>query len=66
MENKVENVLIAGDKLENIKQSWIAEQNEYQARISEKDQEDWEGEVSYLGALDISFIVGDDYNSCAC
>ena len=66
MENELENDVIAGDELENIKQSWIAEQNEYQARISEKDPEDWKSNFSYLGGLDISFIVGDDVNACAC
>ena len=66
MEKKLEHVVIAGDELENIKQSWIAEQNEYQARITEKDQEDWKSNFSYLGGLDISFIVGDDVNACAC
>ena len=66
MEMELENVVIVGDELENIKQSWIAEQNVYQARISEKDQEYWKSNFSYLGGLDIIFIVGDDINACAC
>ena len=66
MENELEDDVIAGDEVENIQQSWIAEQNEYQAKISEKDPEDWKSNFSYLGGLDISFIVGDDVNACAC
>eukprot|EP00092_Neocalanus_flemingeri_P030001 GFUD01032571.1.p1 GENE.GFUD01032571.1~~GFUD01032571.1.p1 ORF type:complete len:324 (-),score=94.56 GFUD01032571.1:182-1153(-) len=66
MEDKLDKLGIADDELENIKQAWIAEQKEYRSRIVEKDPKDWSNKFSYLGGLDISFIVGDDVNACAC
>merc|ERR1719186_2046665 len=66
MEDAVDKLVIADDDLGNIQQAWIAEQKEYKSRTIEKDLAGWSNEFSYLGGLDISFIVGDDVNACAC
>jgi len=54
------------DELETIKEKWIKEQSKYEGKIREADPANWDGSFTHLGGLDISFIVGDDVNACAC
>ena len=55
--------------MDGVKDTWIVKQLEIKNQISDKDcslirteDEHWK----YVGGLDISFIVGDDVNACAC
>ena len=53
--------------LELVKEAWIVEQDLYRSKVSDEDPVGWCGDTfSYLGGLDISFIIGDDINACAC
>eukprot|EP00088_Acartia_fossae_P037969 TRINITY_DN3921_c0_g2_i1.p1 TRINITY_DN3921_c0_g2~~TRINITY_DN3921_c0_g2_i1.p1 ORF type:complete len:284 (+),score=46.16 TRINITY_DN3921_c0_g2_i1:586-1437(+) len=52
---------------ENLKLKWTQEQNIIKSKIVLSDTRDWSSLDDILvGGLDISFIVGDDVNACAC
>ena len=52
--------------LDYLKETWTRQQEEYKLRIEENDLTDFSSNWRYVGGLDISFIVGDDVNACAC
>lgn len=53
--------------LEHQKEIWKREQDEIRKLVKQEDTRDWEAATQILvGGLDISFIVGDDTNACAC
>ena len=59
MENTKEDV-------EALKKLWAAEQNGFKTQIVQVDSSDMKIDCEYVGGLDISFIIGDDVNACAC
>merc|ERR1711915_14856 len=61
--HKMEN---AEEDVEALKQLWAAEQNEFKTQIVETDSSNMNIDCEYIGGLDISFIIGDDVNACAC
>jgi len=52
--------------LEDLKEDWTRKQEEYKFRVDENDSTDFPASWRYVGGLDISFIVDDDVNACAC
>lgn len=51
--------------LEVTKARWIQEQLLLSQRVTEEDCEEV-NKVQYFGGLDVSFIIGDPVNACAC
>ena len=55
-------------EMEELKNTWSFQQSELRNKIIEIDSDvklkndEWK----YVGGLDISFIIGDDVNACAC
>jgi len=55
------------EALEGVKAAWLQEQNLIKEKISLTDSQGWDNlDEILVGGLDISFIVGDDVNACAC
>ena len=58
--------MLSEKNLEDLKEEWSRKQEEYKLRVEENDLTDLLAGWKYVGGLDISFIVGDDTNACAC
>jgi len=56
------------EDLVELKNKWTKEQEMIKSKIIYKDTKDWNSSLGEIrvGGLDISFIVGDDVNACAC
>ena len=54
------------DSLDVLKELWIEKQEQYKLKVVENDLTDFTTNWRYVGGLDISFIVGDEVNACAC
>ena len=54
------------ESLDNLKEIWIEKQKQYKLKVVENDLTDFTTSWRYVGGLDISFIVGDEVNACAC
>lgn len=56
------------EDLDKLKIKWSNEQQIIKSKIIYKDSIDWDSRIDkvVVGGLDISFIVGDDVNACAC
>ncbi|XP_023326472.1 endonuclease V isoform X2 [Eurytemora carolleeae] len=54
--------------MERTKAKWLTEQEFIKSKVVTLDDRDWDSrmETILVGGLDISFIVGDDVNACAC
>jgi len=52
--------------LELVKADWINQQIQLCSEIVEEDSPQLKAEVGLFGGLDISFIIGDSVNACAC
>ena len=54
------------DGLDDLKELWREKQEQYKLKVMENDLTDFTTSWRYVGGLDISFIVGDEVNACAC
>ena len=54
------------DSLDALKELWMEKQEQYKQKVVENDLTDFTTNWRHVGGLDISFIVGDEVNACAC
>ena len=66
MISKKHRAMLNHDSLDELKELWIDKQEQYKLKIVENDLTDFTTSWRYVGGLDISFIVGDEVNACAC